>query len=462
MTSLVPVWIGHLLFSHLFSIVGLALGALFIGQLLASRRPAGSTFAWLLAIVLIPYVGVPLYLVIGDRKIKQRAAQKGRLYGGPSIAVDSRSNIERMLCASGAPAARAGNHVTMLYNGEEAFAATMDVINAAKHTIEISTLILAGDEVGRAVLERLEARAKAGVQVRVLIDALFAFRSSGRELSKLRKAGGRVAKFMPVWHVPFRGHANLRLHRKAVIADGREAVLGGLNVAREYMGPTPLEGRWRDFSARVVGPAVADVAGVFAADWKFASGESLPAVSPIDATGSETIQVVASGPDVESDLLYDAFISAVFEARRRLWIATPYFVPDEALTRAIVLAARRGVDVRIVVPAKSNHVTADFAGASYLRQIQDVGGRICCFTPGMMHGKAILVDDTLGVLGSANVDMRSLFLNYEIALFFSTRPEIDALATWFESLLPDCGTLAPAGRSRALMEAVARLFGPLA
>jgi cardiolipin synthase len=171
--------------------------------------------------------------------------------------------------------------------------------------------------------------------------------------------------------------------------------------------------------------------------------------------------VIGSGPDVESDLLYDALLSAVFAARARLWIATPYFVPDEALARGLVLAARRGVDVRIVVPARSNHRTADYAGASYLREVARAGGRICCYARGMMHGKSVVVDDTLAVFGSANLDMRSLFLNYEISVFCTSAPEVGALAAWFETLFPDCTHLAPAGRARGVIESVARLVAPL-
>jgi cardiolipin synthase len=254
----------------------------------------------------------------------------------------------------------------------------------------------------------------------------------------------------------------LRLHRKIIVVDGAVAIVGGMNLAREYMGPTPDAARWRDLSARVRGPIVADIAAVFRADWAFAAREALATPADSKPSGSDAvIQVVGSGPDVAGDLLYDAFLSAVFSARRRLWIATPYFVPDEALTRALVLAIRRGVDVRMVVPARSNHRSADYAGATYLRAVADAGGRICCFGPTMMHAKAVLVDDALAVIGSANLDMRSLFFNYEIALFCSSPGEIARLAAWFETLWPSCGELARAGRARVLVESVARLLGPL-
>jgi cardiolipin synthase len=325
-------------------------------------------------------------------------------------------------------------------------------------------LILGNDEVGDAILDVLEAKARAGIEVRVLLDSLYKWRANRRRLRALEAAGGRFAWFMPVWHVPFlsRVRANLRLHRKIIVVDGAAAIVGGMNLAREYMGPTPLEGRWRDLSARLVGTAVADLDAVFRSDWRFAAGEDL-APAPADHAwrGEATIQVVGSGPDVPNDLIYDAFLTSVFEARRRLWIATPYFVPDEALARALVLAVRRGVEVRVLVPAKSNHASADFAGASYLREVAAAGAKIMRFTPSMLHAKAVLVDEALAVIGSANLDMRSLFLNYEIALFQSSPAQVTALAAWFEAQWPLCVGLEPAGAARALLESVARLIGPL-
>jgi len=440
-----------------------------VADVLRSRRASGSALAWMLAIVLAPYLGVPLYLVLGGRKMKRSADRKQPLYVRPAGPVEAHSDVERILLGVGSPPSRPGNRVELLETGEAAFASLVALIDSASETLDLSTLILADDDVGTVIVERLMARARAGVRVRVLIDALFRLRSSRRQLSALARDGGQVAWFMPVVHVPFRGHANLRLHRKLVVVDGREAILGGMNIAHEYMGPTPDPMRWRDLSMRLWGPAVGDVSRVFLSDWQFAThrasgaaADQAPAAEPPPAhPGHATVQVVGSGPDVASDRIYDALLMSVFAARQRLWIATPYFVPDEALAKAFGLAARRGVDVRILVPARSNHRIADYAGASYLRDIVDAGGQVLCFGPGMMHAKVVVIDDALGILGSANVDMRSLLLDYEIALFFSTPPEIRALAHWFEASLEHVRPLGPARRGRRLAEDVARVLGPL-
>lgn len=449
----------HLVITDVLAVASVVLAGLLIAVIVVQRRPPGTTFAWLLAIVLLPYVGVPLYLVFGGRKL--RPLGKSKLYPTPHAL--PLGGIRGMLCRTGAPPPRDGNALVSWTTGEAAFAGILEALEAAQHSIRISTLILGRDEVGAAILDVLRRKAEAGVEVRLLLDWLYKWRASKRRIRQLRRAGGRVAWFMPAWHVPLfsRLRTNLRLHRKIVVIDGRTALVGGMNLAHEYMGPTPSPKRWRDLMAKVEGPAVADVDDVFRADWQFAAGEELAPAEPPAAAGDATVQVVGSGPDVPEDLVYDAFLSAVFEAEKRLWIATPYFVPDEGLARAIVLAARRGVDVRIVVPARSNHLTADLAGASYLRDVARAGGTICCYLPGMMHAKGVLVDDRLAVVGSANLDMRSLFLNFEIALFLWSPREVAALGTWFESLWTACGTLHPAGRGRYVVESVARLIGPL-
>jgi cardiolipin synthase len=326
----------------------------------------------------------------------------------------------------------------------------------------------------------------AGIEVRVLVDDLFSWRAGRRRLARLRRAGGKVAFFMPMLRLPLRGRRpDLRNHRKILVVDGDAAIVGGMNIAREYMGPEKLAGRWRDVGIRVDGPAAVALDDVFRSDWAFAAREAIAATPPRaprpgegedvtdaadaaeadDADAADAadaiVRVVLSGPDVREDHFYDAMLTGFFAAKRRIWIATPYFVPDEALTHALALAARRGVDVRVVVPARSNHWSADLAGAGYLRQVEEAGGRVFRYAPAMMHGKVIVIDE-VGTLGSANMDIRSLFLNYEVALFFTSPTEVEALAGWIASLLPECTAGMPAaGPVRALAEDLGRLLSPL-
>jgi cardiolipin synthase len=227
------------------------------------------------------------------------------------------------------------------------------------------------------------------------------------------------------------------------------------------MGPLPASGRFRDLSVLLGGSQVAALDAIFRADWEFAKGREPPPLAQGQPSTS-TIRVVPSGPDCPTDAIYDALLTAIFRAERRFWVATPYFVPDEGLARALEVAARRGVDVRILVPERSNHRLADLAAAPSLRDVAAAGGKVQRFLPGMLHAKAVLVDDALAIVGSANFDMRSLFLDYEIALFFTGAAEVARLADWFEATLESSRSGAPhSGPLRARVEQVCRLVAPL-
>jgi cardiolipin synthase len=221
-------------------------------------------------------------------------------------------------------------------------------------------------------------------------------------------------------------------------------------------------------SVLVEGPVVAELEALFASDWRFAAGaEPGGAESPAHVPGgdggdSSVVQVVASGPDLAGDPLYESLLALIFAAQERIWIVTPYYVPDEMLARALGLAARRGVDVRLIVPAHSNHLSADLARASYLRDLHNAGGLVLLYTPVMLHAKAVVFDNRLAVIGSANMDMRSLFLNYEVALFVSSPAQVEEVAAWARGLMTDSQRELPTpGWTRELFENIVRLLSPL-
>ncbi len=436
----------HWFLTH--SVVSIATDLLvlwFVLSLLRQRRPAGNTIAWLLSVLLIPYLGIPLYLVIGGRKL----AQRGKL---PLVAQPECGVL-------GVPPTTLAS-VEWLDDGVRAFDCFLSQIRGARRSIRIVTFVVIDDETGRALVQALLERAREGLEVRLLIDDLLRFHAPRKLLRELVRAGGRVERFMPLLHVPFRGHGNLRNHRKIAVFDGERAIVGGMNFGREYMGPRPDPERWRDLSLLVSGAAVVELDRVFRADWQFACAEQLAPAARL-AAGEIPVSVVPSGPDAASDPIYDADLTAIFRAERRIWIATPYFVPDEALVRALLIAVRRGVEVRVLTPARSNHALSDFAAASCLRDLSAAGVVIQRFAK-MLHAKTLLVDDTLSVVGSANFDMRSLFLNYEIALFFSGKAEIERLALWFEAGFADSSIGPPqAGMLRSALDDAARLVAPL-
>jgi cardiolipin synthase len=456
--------------SDLLTHLGFLLALVFLANLLRQRRSPGSTIAWLLVILLFPYVGVPLYVMFGGRKMNPRARRKQRIYQRPEDGVERGVDwgTERLLASYGIPPASPGNRVELVTSGHNAFSWVIRLIDEARSTIHITTYIFGGDEGGRVILDRLRQRVSEGVIVRLLIDDYGSWRLRRRCLSPLIEAGAEVAFFMPVLHIPFRGRSNLRNHRKLVLIDRSIAMTGGMNLAWPYLGPPDAQNLWRDMAIIVEGPAVSDLETVFASDWKFATGdEPTGGVSPSNShrlAGQESnlVQVVASGPDVAGDPLYESLLALIFSARERIWVVTPYFVPDEMLARALNLAARRGVDVRLIVPARSNHLSADLARASYLRDLHNAGGRVLLFAPVMLHAKVVILDDQLAIIGSANMDMRSLFLNYEVAVFVWSRSHVEQLATWAETLMAGSRRDLPIpGWPREIAENVVRLLSPL-
>ncbi len=459
---------------HLLTVAGFLLALFAIARLISDRRQPSNTFAWLLAIAFIPYLGVPLFLLLGGRKIRRLAARKARLcpiVPGTRPSPASESAISRVLMLNGASPPLAGNRVTFITSGEEAFAHLERGIREAKHTIHIMTFILARDATGRRIIKLLAQRAREGVKVRLLLDALGCFPSSRGFCDPLRKAGGEVVRFMPALPLQTRGSANLRNHRKIAIFDHHTAALGGRNLAIEYMGPTPLKRRWRDFGAIVEGPAAGLLNEIFLADWCFASGQStdllhaeLPTTAPATVGDSE-VQIVASGPDVEGDPLYEGILSLVQQASRSVWIVTPYFIPDEVLFRTLAVQARAGIDVRIVVPARSNHPITDLARRYHLRQLQTAGAKVLYYGPGMSHAKMLLVDEQVGLMGSANMDLRSLFVNFEVGMVTYSPTEAAALSRWAQEVFAQSKPMpAPPARRRffpAVAEELSRLLAPL-
>jgi cardiolipin synthase len=458
---------------HLLTVAGFLLALFVVARLMSERRQPGNTVAWLLVIAFIPYVGVPLYLVFGGRKIRRLAARKIRLcpvVPGAQPSAAAQGATARIVAHSGACPPVGGNRVQLLTTGEDAFAELERQIRTAQHTIHVMTFILSRDAVGRRIVALLAQRAREGVKVRLLLDALGSFLSTRGFVEPIRAAGGEVHRFMPVLPLQSRWSANLRNHRKIAVFDHRVAILGGHNLGRQYMGPGPTRRRWRDFGAVIEGPSVGLLNEIFLADWAFASGRSiddlhqmLPAETA-PAVGDSELQVVASGPDVEGDPLYEGILSIIQEATRQVWIVTPYFIPDEVLFRTLVLKARSGVQVRLVVPARSDHRIVDFARRHYLRELAAAGAEILFYGPGMNHAKLILVDERISLMGSANLDLRSLFVNFEVGVLTFSPADAHATAAWMREVFTRCRPMPELRRRRffpTLGEELSRLLAPL-
>lgn len=470
------VWWGVFtgVFSYIFSIAGFLLALVLIARLIKERRQPGTTISWLLVLVLIPHIGVPFYLLFGGRKLRRLAAAKSQLPPHK----DARGLLylegwakEHPLFYAATNPPTSGNKLRFLTTGQQTFRTFEREILAAKESIDVMAFILGNDEVGRIVVELLAQRAQEGVKVRLLLDSLGSLKTRGNFVEPLRAAGGQTARFMPVLPIQSRWSANLRNHRKMAIFDGQVGLVGGHNIAKEYMGPDPYSKRFQDFGARIEGPAVDELWEIFNADWNFATGKpeepsEAPTPHKVLAANRGLLQVIASGPDVPQDTLYEAILLLIEETRKHVTIITPYFIPDEVLFRSLLLKLRSRRRVTIIVPRRSNHPITDFARAHYLRELQKAGARVLTYVPGMLHAKVILVDEKVVMFGSANIDPRSLFVNYEVGLFCYSKPEVLKVAGWAETIIArsidfESDRKRSPGFVRTIAEDLSRLVAPL-
>lgn len=442
------------LYSNLFAVFGFILALLILARLINEKRNPSNFFAWSFLILFLPFVGVPLYFLFGGRKSRRLAQLKREVQSVAEQVSKERSKND----SETPPSVPSGTHfsganepggwsfgenkVELLPDGESAFARLCEEIDHAERRICIATYIFSKDAAGLAIAERLAKSAARGVEVRVLVDALGSFNQAGRIRRILARGGAKLARFMPVLPLQTHSSANLRNHRKIAIFDDKRAITGGQNIDLRFIGKTPTDDRFTDFSIVVEGPAVKALNAIFVSDWTFANKSSPRADADLlhydpPACGNSTIEVIASGPDMEGDPLWEQIIRMVQECRHHLTIVTPYFIPDEVLFQSLIVKAHTGRSIRLVLPFESNHKIVDIARYHFLRKLHAAGVEILFYKPRMLHGKLFLLDDTVAMVGSANIDMRSLFVNFEIGLFHYCKEDIQMLTAWTEQIIAD-------------------------
>ena len=409
-------------------------------HVLQQRRHPTAAIAWVLFILLVPYFALPAFLTFGSRKQARPRGQPLRLAPpAPSDPEDERAWAVQTALAMGQSAPAEFDDLHVHADGQAALQAVWQLIDGAQHSIDLCTFIIGRDAVGQALIERLCAKARAGVRVRLMIDGLGRLMTPSPNMQPLIAAGGVVTRFVPPLHSPLKGRTNLRDHRKLLIADaGHETGRlwsGGRNLASEYFEGEPGLPAWHDLSFDLRGAVVQQAIALFEHDWAFANGGRFHAVhddTPVEIQPGRGAQLIASGPDQSDDTLHALLLTAAYRARTRIAMSTPYFVPDSALLMALCMAARRGVIVDLLLPARSNHHLSDLARRRALCALAAAGGRIW-FAPQMLHAKLIVVDDVLALAGSANLDSRSLFLNYELMMAFHEPAVVERFAEWFET-----------------------------
>ncbi|MEM8954122.1 MAG: cardiolipin synthase [Verrucomicrobiota bacterium] len=418
-------------------------------------RTSQGAIAWVVALIAFPLVTLPLYWLFGRNRFQgyvetlNTAIEEQRpLVAGAREALQPHHGVfdryqyqtEYALDRLTARQFTRGNSLTLLIDGPQTFEAIFHAIDNARSYIIVEFFIIKDDKLGTRLKNKLIAKTKEKVLVYVLYDELGSVKLSREYITDLRTAGAKVSAFGGSQGHRNRLQINFRNHRKIVIVDGSTGFVGGLNVGDQYLGKNPRFGRWRDTFLHFEGPAVQGTQAVFAQDWYWAT-RSFPQFnwSPNPSEKDDAFVLpLDTGPVNEIEACTLFFHELISSATKTLWIASPYFVPDEGLVAALQLAAVRGVDVRIMLPANPDHLLVWLASFSYLEQMESAGVKMFRYHGGFLHQKVALVDDHIAFVGTANLDNRSMRLNFELSMVVSDKDFATQIRTMLETDFSEC------------------------
>ena len=468
----------------IFYTLWLLLSLAAVVHLLLNKREPSSTLAWLLFVTTFPIIGALLFLVFGPQRLEREAYKRKRvirqIVSPPSRLIQANQTETSAQRASLPPEERAvlkltrqiseygvteGNRVEMLADPHEALLAMQREIESARHFVHLEYYIIAGDEVTKQLFDCLLVAAKRGVEIRILYDALGSLYLRRRHFKELVKTGAKIAGFLPFSLVPQRINVNFRNHRKILVIDGTVAFTGGTNIGREYLGKRN-KSQWHDYSVRVEGPVCRQLQDVFAKDWRFTTREDLfhTRYYPVrPSSGDSVIQVLESGPDSPFSLLHQTLFLMLNSAREEILLTTPYFVPDPAIMTALIGAALRGVRVRLVLPLKSDARLVQYASRSFYDALLRAGVEIYEYQPRILHAKMMIIDRRWTMLGSANMDIRSFRLNFELNLIIYGASMAEQASSLFQQDLlqserVDVGTFSRRPIGQQMLENACRLL----
>ncbi|MCW5773917.1 MAG: cardiolipin synthase [Rhodospirillaceae bacterium] len=447
--------------------------------ILLEKRPPVATLAWIFGLIPFPLVGAVFYFVWGPRKFERRKRRIRRARGVVQLGAQSRSGFGRD-DAGASPlrrlAQRLGGHppatasaLRLFSEGDQFYAALEAAIRGAHHHVHLEYYIVRDDTIGGHLMGLLAERARSGIEVRLLADAL----GSGLPHATVRRlaaAGVRFARFNPTVIARLgRRIVNFRSHRKIAVIDGLKGFVGGTNICDDHSRRVKGGLARCDTDIEIAGEAVQGLQHTFFENWLFATREDIPDGDfdyyfPRCAPGEHAMQVIPSGPDSDTRAIFSFLLAAIGGAQKRVWLTTPYFVPDETLTSALTIAAARGVDVEIIIPKESDWRLVDAAGASSHDDLLRAGVKLFLFGPPLLHAKTAVIDDEVGVVGTANLDDRSLKLNFEVAVACYGGAAVRGLADLFvanrERSVRKLNFEADAPLPRRLLQAGARLLSP--
>lgn len=484
-TSLKNAWDWLASIPHLAS-VALALYLVYlvwlVGYIVLQKREPVATLSWVLSLAALPYVGLLIYYLLGPQKVKRQNIRRGRhreemnSYRAVCPVNENASELAKIAQSTTGLPPTTATSLQWLVDGGNAYPAIIQAVQQARDHVHLLYYIFTPEQNGTALRDALVERARAGVQVRLLIDAIGSSKIRKAFLQPLFDAGAEVVWFHPSQLLrPFkRPWMNLRTHRKLVIVDGLVAFTGGINITDEQ-DERIREDAYRDLHMRVEGPVVRNLQLVFIEDWLYASGQKKQALMPAQLWPRTPApeppprdiqtQVLVSGPDSGWETIHRLHVAAIHEARRRVWLVTPYFVPGEAACMALTSAALGGLDTRLLVPKRSDSLLVTLAARSYFDELLAAGVRIFEYGPRMLHTKAFIADDHLSIVGSANFDHRSFRLNFELSMMIRDKAITGELEQLLQAEFEQAVEVTPA-RNRSLWrdrlpEGFARLASPL-
>lgn len=455
------------------------------------RKEPSSTWAWVLVLFFLPLVGFVMYLLLGRQLRKKHLF---RWEGRKDIGIEKLISYQKQSIKNGEyeyRIANAADYEDLIYmnlktnhavftqdndiriysDGAEKFEALLEDIETARDHIHIQYYIFKLDNLGTRILNTLIRKAKQGVKVRLLYDEMGSRGVKKKHFKELIEAGGEIEVFFPSILPLINPRMNFRNHRKIVVIDGRIGYIGGFNVGDEYLGLKKKFGYWRDTHLRIVGSAVHPLQTRFLLDWNQASKERKMGYSEkhfpaIPTKGNVGLQIVSSGPDSEWPQIKNGYLKLLTMAKKYIYIQSPYFIPDDSFLDAIRIAALSGIDVRIMIPNKPDHMFVYWATYSYVGQLLRAGAKIYIYENGFIHAKMIVIDDEASTVGTANIDVRSFSLNFEVNAFIYDRDTSHQLAEIFEKDMLDSTELTLEmyeNRSTIIKmkESISRLLSPI-
>lgn len=453
------------------------------------KRNPYKTIAWLAVINIFPVLGVIVYLILGQNLRKRKLIRtkyidemahlqkivdhqieclKSDADFNSEPLTSKRQLISLLLHNAKAPFTKS-NRAQVLPDGSQAFAHIFAQLKQAKDHIHIEYYILRDDSTGQILKDILIGKAKAGVRVRVIYDAVGSWQLSKSYIRELRESGVKIKPFLPVIFPLINNRLNYRNHRKIVVIDGRVGFMGGLNVGDEYLGYHPKLGKWRDTHLMLEGTAVHFLQVIFLQDWEFVSGETLAVKNHYPEIASfrgQMIQIAASGPDTDWETIRQSYFAMINSAQKSIKITTPYLIPDEGILLALKTAALSGVDVKIILPGIPDKKIVFWASQSYFDELIEAGIQIFLYRPGFIHAKIVSVDGEVASLGSANLDMRSFQLNFEVNAMLYDQELVARVDSDFETDLSHCVKVDKAEFEQRplhakVLQSAARLLSPI-